>query len=497
MDSLQAIVNSLSAGEKKLLQHFYKMKSYGEYRKRAQLFDLLSKGKNMNEATVSKTLGYSTANSSFNNVKTRLKSDILCIMLMQEPSTKFNTPYAQAMFSCRRSLIQGELLMSRGVYDEAITILQKAARLAARYELFGEQALIEDLMRNHLALHGNALSYEAMTSSIEESYVRFGYLLHAKSKHYELLMPVLLNILCMDDYLEQGAHLANDLMNLSHKSGSRRIKLYAEVAALHYFSLIGDYQTALEHSEALLAVVENDPIVMSKSNQGGILLKIAGICLNSGEYQKAITHSVKAGKLFKPEMINQLYALLSLFFAYLRNGDTQKAESVLNSAFRHRLIKDQPDSPFYARLQLLQAWSLFSKGDLDECILILRENSELSRDKDGWMPGFLLLELMVLLEKNAYELAFYKIDAFRKTLERSPVHKDKRITIIVRLLRYLARHKFDYHTLSRENNAEILLLSEGKSKYYWDPAGYEVIRFEQWLNHKIAKYTPKPEVVMT
>ncbi|HET6991134.1 MAG TPA: hypothetical protein VFJ43_07410, partial [Bacteroidia bacterium] len=105
MESLAAIINSLSAGELKLVRHFYKLKNFGEYRKRVQLLNIITEQKIYNNKQAAKILGYANKNSSFQHLKTRLKSDVLCMLLMQECSAKFTTPYAQALFECRRSLI--------------------------------------------------------------------------------------------------------------------------------------------------------------------------------------------------------------------------------------------------------------------------------------------------------------------------------------------------------------------------------------------------------
>ena len=166
MENLSALVNSLSPGEETLIRHFYKLRDFGEFRKRVQLFNLLVSGKLKLEKELALAVGYKTPNASYHNLKSRLKSDIICMLLMQESSAKFKTPYAQAVFQCRRSILTGEILLSRGVYNEGLNLLKKASRVAEKFELFAEQIIVDDTMRNHHAASSANQEVNNVTESI-------------------------------------------------------------------------------------------------------------------------------------------------------------------------------------------------------------------------------------------------------------------------------------------------------------------------------------------
>jgi tetratricopeptide (TPR) repeat protein len=481
MESLLTIVNNLSAGELKLVRHFYKLKNFGECRKRVQLLELVINQKISDNKQAAEMLGYTASNtSSFKHLKARLKSDLLCMLLMQECSTKFTTPYAQAMFDCRRFLMQGEILMSRGVYDEALDLLGKASKIANKFELFAEGLQIEDLRRNHIASRGNMKDFEEACSSIEENYARLGKVMTAKRYHYEITTPSLHRVNSYAEYIRNGEADTNT------STGSSRVKLYNNLSSINYLSSIRDFETAQHHAVDLLYAVENDLVVKSKSNQAGVNMELANIYLNTGNFEKAISHASRAVELFKPGMINQLYAQLALFFAYFRNNDLKNADKILKTASAHRLIKTQEDPLMISRLQLFRAAIAFKAGNYDECAFILRENADHVRDKDAWMPGYFILEMLMLLEKKSFELAFYRTEAFRKMLERNSAFKDeKRIMAITKVLKLIVRVDGEFNKISPDQK-DLLLLSEGSGHFYWNPAGYEVIRFDEWLLKKIA-----------
>ncbi len=486
MESLAAIVNNMSSGELKLIRHFYKLKNFGECRKRVQLLEMIIKDKITDNKEAAEILGYNSTASSFKHLKSRLKSDLLCMLLMQECSTKFSTPYAQATFDCRRFLMQGEILMSRGVYDEALDLLGRASKIATRFELFSEALQIEDLRRNHIASRGNMKDFEEACSSIEESFVRLGKVMTAKRYHYEITTPSLHRVNSYAEYIRQNNEV-NEPAPGYKLTQSSKVNLYNNLSSINYLSSIHDFENAQHHAVDLLHAVENDLVVKSRSNQAGVNMELANIYLNTAQYEKAITHASKAVELFKPGMINQLYAQLVLFFSYFRNSDIKNADKILKSSCNHKQIKNMENMQMSSRLQLLRATLAFKSGSYDECAFILRENAEYVRDKDAWMPGYFILETLMLLEKKSFELAQYRIDAFRKMLERNPLFKDeKRIITITKVLKLIVKVDGDFNKISPEQK-DLLELCEGKGEFYWNPAGYEVIRFDEWLLKKISE----------
>jgi tetratricopeptide (TPR) repeat protein len=487
MDSLLAISDSLSLGEIRLVQHFYRIKGNADSTKRGKLFELLIKRAPASENEIAGALGYTNPGSSFQNLKQRLKADILSVLLMQECTSKFCTPYAQATFDCRRSLIQGEILMSRGVYDEAMEILVKAMKTANKYQLYAEQLQIEDLIRNHNALKGNINTYNSLSNSIESNYHLLGDLLVAKRKHYELTNPRLMGVKSLPDYLEQGKKVMDELSALSSAVKSSRISMFRNLAAINYFSASRDFKKAESHAHSLVEAFGKDQVVLSKSNLAGANLELANIYLNTQDYPLATQFAQKAVDLFKPGMINQLHAYIMLFFATFRNEEFDKATEILNIAQNHRLIKSKNHPQMLSRIKLLKAALLFRQGDIEKSSYVLNRENAGSREKDDWIPGFYMLDLLIMMEKKASDLANYKLEAFRKMLHRHGIDKQEmRINLIARIMKNLVRENCSFEKILPFHEPEMKLLSEAKENYYWNPAGYEVIRFDEWLMKKVS-----------
>ncbi len=135
MERLHSIINSLKAGEIRLIRAFFRSQSAkGSLGKGEKLFTLILAKPNCTEKEALQNLFARKNRNAFKQIKKRLKMDILNLLLLQEAEMKFKSKYAQEVFNCRRYIIQGELLLGRGVYDEAIDVF--LVNIAIRRQFF-------------------------------------------------------------------------------------------------------------------------------------------------------------------------------------------------------------------------------------------------------------------------------------------------------------------------------------------------------------------------
>ena len=482
MENLSALISSLSPGEDKLIRHFYKLRDFGEYRKRVQLFNFVAEGKIRDEAVLAKKMGYSSVNASYHNMKGRLKSDIMCILLMQESSSKFSTPYAQAAFSCRRALLTGEILLSRGVYTEGINLLRKAAKVASKFELFAERIIAEDTLRNH---HAGANASDELiqgTEAIDTNYVLLGKMMQSKKKLYETVFPEATTSSDESRGNYSSEEILSELEKLENESDSSRVKFYSQLSRLNIFNSSGDIDNAMKCAKGLLKNIEADPIIMSKANQAGIELEISNMYLRTGEFASAAEHAVKAVSLFKSGMINHLRALTILFYAQVHCKEMKLAGKTLEAIFNCKSLKEILNESLRSRLFLLKSWFSLVTGEVEEAVNCFRLCSELAKEKSIWFIGHALLECMIMIEKHAFDSALYKLDALRKVVSRSTKDKSmRRISAIISLLRSLARYEGNFSALIAARPKELILLQENSEELTWDPTGFELVKVEDWI----------------
>src|SRR5690606_21694098 len=97
MKNLTHIISSLKSGEIKMVRKYYKyMVEVRDADKRQKLFELAKRNPSIDDVEACKILYNKGLHSGFSQLKKRLKQDILNILLLQDSSRRFNTPYARA-----------------------------------------------------------------------------------------------------------------------------------------------------------------------------------------------------------------------------------------------------------------------------------------------------------------------------------------------------------------------------------------------------------------
>lgn len=487
MDSLLPLIKSLNRSEVRTLKNLLAINSSGvENDKRADLFERIQKSRNHDEQVVARLLGYSgSSEKAYINLKSRLRDDILNLLMLQEDGRAFETAFAQAAFECRRWLIQGELLLARGVYDGAIDVLEKALHQAHKYELHAEFILIADLLRNHSAVKGDLDTFKGINELIAEGQGDLNSVLKAKQSYYEITVPGLLHVNTQRGYKVQAGELLSKLENKGRRTSSSRIAFYQHLAALNYYSALREFPEALRHGRKLLKQVSEDQLLKSDANQAGVNMEMAGICLNTGDYACAVRHAETAVGLFKPGMVNHMQALMILFFAYFRSGNISEATRTLDLAQSHKQALVDP--LLEHRIHLLRSGLLFSQGDYTQSGKLLKRCDGLLKAHDTWLPGWFLLDTLNDFEQQRIDRAATKLEAFRKQAARLGINEGARHTrlrSILHLMHAFVRAKDTNHLLLKEKT-EITQLREATGDYHWNPAGYELIRFDEWLMKKV------------
>jgi hypothetical protein len=488
MEGLTQLVKSLKPGEVQLVKHIYSLKNSPEKKKRDKLFNLIIIGKATSDESAIKLLYPDKSMSAFSQLKTRLRHDILNVLILQESTTKYKTPYAQATFDCRRALIQGEILLGRGIYSEAINILSKASKLAEKYELFAEKVLIDDLLRNHLVMKEGIKPFNECSESINRNISLLEKTLNAKCKHYEITVPSLFKANQEAKCTKNGKRILEEIKADYEETGAIKIGFYYYLAAMYYYSFVKNFEQALEYGTKLSALVQENKIVASASNIGGAQMELSNILINLGRYEQSSLHAETAMSKFKSGMINELYALEKLFFAHFRNGDLELAEKTLDKAFTHKRLKYS--GLLNAKWTFLKAGLEFEKQNFETSFKLLRKNSALTKDKTGWLLGYCLLEVQNRIEKKKFDWVDYRYESFKKILQRynklNQENGNRRAAIILKIIRTLMRTGYCFKAVIEREKTNLELLAEGKDAYYWNPTGYEIIRFEQWVYSKAA-----------
>ncbi|MGL4599038.1 MAG: hypothetical protein ACRCYO_16080, partial [Bacteroidia bacterium] len=327
--------------------------------------------------------------------------------------------------------------------------------------------------------------FQELSNKIERNHHLQRLVLKARRSHYEIAVPRLLSTKETHEFNLIGSNLLEQSA-ANMQQGSVRLKFYHHHSAMNFHSATRNFVDAREHGIELLNLCSEEPMLRVSPNQAAVNLELANICLNTTGCEQAYKHARLAVDFSKDQPLQQVHACIILFFAHFRDGQLEEAASVINEALAHRYLKNYPE--ILNRFRLLQSGIAFREKDYDFCYDTLQKCSEVSRDHRGWMPGWYLLETQVALEMGKLrETVHFRMETFRKMLHNHGYYKSAqatRLLSILNLLRDLSRFDLDYKKVLAKKSKDIELLSEGKNEYWWNPAGYELIRFDEWLLSK-------------
>lgn len=485
MKNLLPIVNSLDGKEKRLIRKFLSIQTNGMEQKKLQLFDIILDKKVGDDKEACHILYNSEPNSAFSHVKRRLKKDLLNFILLQDAKRKDSPKRVQAEVDCRRMTLQGQLLLQRGIYDEGEKLLNAALDLAETYEMFSEVLSIRNYLRTIFGFRKGLEVFEKYSENMDYALEELGKWLKIRKYYNQIALPNEFQTNKMMGVKDVGEKILADLEKFEGKESSERFTFWYYVSKMHYYNINKNFEKAREFSKEPLKLAQKGSIMSSKTNYAGILKDIIFIHINLGDNEQAVEYSREAVKTFRKGTMNELRAMDYLLFAHLRNEDYDAATKVVEDALKHKQI-NTGNKLIKARWLFFRANLEYLQGDLNAAAKSLSTNDHITSDKSGWNLGYKLLQMMIHIDENDLFLVDYQIKNFNRLLSPKKTETENigRARVISKVIRLFIKHRGDFKETFEVAKDEIAVLSEGKDELFWDPMGYEVIRFDEWLKRK-------------
>ncbi len=484
--NLTELIHGLKVGETQLIRNYYKsVPKLKDNTKRLKLFELIKKNKFMSDAEACKELYNAPLNNTFSQLKKRLRDDILNILLLQDSKSRFNTPYARAEFDTRRKIIEGDILISRGITKEGIKTLKDALKIAEQYELYNESIMGFSLLLESLTLIKGEKAYINYKSEIEKNLRNLEAHLKAKTYYHKIIAPSLFKLKDQDDYIKFAEKATNELKEDYKATKSNKIGYYYYYIATLYYNLSKNYKEALGFAEKFLEINNKSKAVSSKRTIASAYLQLSYINLQLQNYNKAILNAENAIKNFKSGLLNELTTLELLFLSHFYNKNVIKANETLEKALVHPKLNSNKFLP--AKWHYYKSCFLFQQGMFDEANAAMNNCSYLLEDKTGWLYGYRILDIMITLECNELFLVDGKVANFKKIIGKQKEINSSRAKTTLKILDALVRKHYDYNLAVKSQNANLIVLSEGRNNHLWEPMGYELIRFEEWFLNKLSR----------
>ncbi|MCA6365269.1 MAG: hypothetical protein IM638_19710 [Bacteroidetes bacterium] len=481
MPVLTNLVRSLTKYEIRMVRSIIAMSGKRESSKRDQLFEKLLTG--INDEQAAQQIGYKHARiSAYINLSQRLQDDILNALLLCEQSNDEEMPFLQAQSDCRRALLHAGLLQSRSCFEEADAMLERTLRTARRSELFAEQLLLNDLRRNTPQVQQNPELFNEISTEIRRLHALQADVLGARQLHYEMLSPGLICSVSMADFQSKGMQRLNELGKRIGKGSSVRMNFYYQLSAMNFYYTIRSFDEAAKHGGELLKLIESNAMLHTQSNVTAVCVELASISLAQGQHAAAAGFAEQAMDNAPSAQEQYLHAARMLALAHFREANYTAAANTISQTLNTAKVRQFPLP--VARLELLHAAVALQEKAYHSSAKLLARCGELMNDYKGWMAGFFLTDMQLNLERGMLDVASHRLDAFRYSVRRFELDKnpnDKRLVTILQLLQKLVRLNLGFDQLDKQEAERISLLRQNENDFWWNPAGYELIRFDQWI----------------
>ncbi len=483
MEKLSKLIQTLTKTELLLLKAYYKnLEKQIETVRRLELLNVLLKGKVTTDSEVCQLL-YETDNcQAYQKLKTRFTRDLYKFLSLSDTvSEDTKMDVNEAKKECYKLLLVGHTLTSRLAFELAIRVFKEALVIAKRYELtyeaIGCLQMIGILDINNA--NSRLRQYVHFSTQQKEKIILLQQELLASDYYNEVTLPNVDQKNKEYLYAEKATKNVALIQELSKQTKSPTIYHWEYRIGVNAALMNQDFEKALCYAEQLNKLLNTNQAVSTKNSLGLSFVLLAICYLELDNHARAQQFAQKALKM--PYAFYN--ASIVLFASYIAQNDVLNAKAILQKV--QSKIANSNDQKQKAKWKYYEAIMLFADKKFASALKILSQNSDLAKDKTGWLMGFKLMEVLCHIELDNLEVAALKLRSFKLFFERNPSANLQRYKTVQIILKDLLHTKLDYQLITKKHEILLKLLTTAKGEYYRDPLAFELITIEGWLINKV------------
>jgi hypothetical protein len=456
MCSVIQILESCSNPEKLQLLQFCKVRHTADSKK-VQLLELFIRKPGLSDNEYSSYIYGELDSSAYPQLKKRVKEELEVLILLLK--NKAQSEEIHKRIECSSLLLQSQILLGRGLILEGSKILEKSLKKAI------------------------AGDFADLTLSIFDISQRFK-LEDVLSKKD---LPELEQVIKSHLQILVNQHYTQDRIQVNHEKNTylSQILQQLNLDRKNWCLLANIRQSIREHNyEQASYLIEDSEFNFSKADgQKEVFEKFFAaklqVLLQTGKYKEVLQNCKKLNSKYCLSPANQIELAQQEWIALFHLNRFEEALGVL----KKQLLKLCPEQS--GKWKYWEALLLFKQRVLKKALLLVHECQSDLKNLPNYYLGSKMLELMILFDQHDEDWLDYKIENLRKLVFRWRGRINVRIEVAFSLFHDLQRH-LPYE--SKENllqNPKFHLLQDGKENYSWNPSGYELVRYDQWLFEKI------------
>jgi len=478
---ISSIYKTLSYKEKSILLSYYFDK--GKQSKRLQFLKALEQEENISDNTLSEIVyGRTDVTPKFSQLKARVFRDILNIIQISYVNDGSASRSTLIRYSLRQYINDSELLMSRGLDELGIEMLEKAFRYSSRYQCHIESMIIADLLQQYKGLRNDSKSYrkyfESKLLALKTCEKRF----KASEIFMQITRPSFFTLETID-YNE----LLRNLINLDSGTQSDDIRGMTLRAEAFIRMKGGEYKRAYDSASEYLLLVTTSNVLKSLNNIGGANMQISIIEIERENYSRSIDHATVALNHFKKDSANELRALEVRFISSLRLKHYGSCTTDVSYALKSKAIRTSVimQTTWDFRKALLS----FLMDDYESAQKVLVSDNENRLKGTHWRYYYRVLDICNLYAMKKYDIVEYRLDAFAKLMSHDKIVSDSRLYIFWNVMKKFTRLSLGIRANKREQVQ--ILKSECKAKFVESRIkidnSLEIIPIDDLIYHALGK----------
>ena len=489
MEKLKHLVQCFKPGEIQLIKAYYSAKFSNEPPKRLLLLNLILEEQISDNHEAAKSIYAQYSASTISKLKERLKKDLLDFLLLFPFQKLAISELSKAELRCAKLLLQSKILLARGVEQEGIQLLQKAANLVEEFELPASGLDVYDILCAVAQRQNSQKEVEKYNQKISRALDMYTSLQEARQFEQAIMSDSASSESGLFEYAQEKL---KQLQGGYTHTTSKRVKFWFSFAALQYHFNQGELTLAADCGRNLVEWMETDPFLCKLSVKMSIYIRLSWVHFHLGLLKEAGEYAALALEYSSPNAYEELEILGLMFMSYFQLSEFSLATQTVEAAFRNEWIYEEQTQ--LAKWNLCKAALEFAKGDYNASLKNFLTKQGLFRTQPEIFLGGKLLELLNIIELGDYDWVEYKLESFRKTLNKYRKGNRERFKTIYQILRALLKAGFDFPLIWEEEQEKLSLLQAEEGDWCRNPLGSELINFYEWMLVKVEAATTRKNV---
>lgn len=485
MIDLHSIVLNLKSKEKDFIRRFYTCKQ-GKECKKLKLLNLILKSNNLSNHAGAQILYNKKPNSTFSQLKRRLKNDLLQFIFLFESEEEESTEKIDtAKIKCTNLILQSDILKNRELFEESLNVLKKAEALAQKYEFFDLLLTINDRMVIYYKMSGEFKQLDKCRKKIKRNQDYLNLYIQMKYFYQEVKLFEFHGFINDNDRkqnsLENWKSITSKLDRVNYNNHVSSIK-YWHLKVLMQFQIFNkNYIEAHKLAINSKDLIEENQYLFPDLYKAKVYLDIAKINVYLKEYDISLKMAKKALQTKENKDHIKVRAYELFFYVYMVKGEYNDALNVIlhsEKFYMNNVNNDLKYKWFYFKANVK-----FMQEDYSDSMKCLQQINLAKYDRN-FIICYKILELMIIAEFEDYSWYENKMENFRKLLSPYRNGELQRCLKIYQVLKSLLETNFNFKKTLQLESENLISIYNDYTPHSQNPIGYEIIRLDEWLKGK-------------